>query len=129
MDNRKGDLVMHMVRRMIEKQYLGEETASFYIFRTDNNHILARGIVGYENAKAAATRLRKQYKLKFDQLSFKKEYKNRQSRDMKQSKDERYNRNRQLMQNPKYAKRQRDSFSISGSGGSRAYTHHKDWDE
>ena len=120
---------MHIVRKMIERQYLGEDTASFYIFRTDNHRILARGITGYENAKAAATRLRKQYKLKFDQVSFKKEYRDKQSKGDKPDKDERYNRNRYMMQNPRYARRQRDSFSISGSGSSRAYTHHKDWDE
>lgn len=50
------------------------EELSFYIFRTDTNAVLARGIKGYEAAKAQANALRKSQGLKWDQVSFKAEH-------------------------------------------------------
>ena len=65
-----------------ESAYLAEERmicegsdSSFYIFRTDNNQVLARGVRGYDAAKARASDLRKRFGLKFDQVRFKVERK------------------------------------------------------
>ena len=53
---------------------LREDTqSSFYIFRTDTQQVLAKGVVGYDNAKQRASYLRKRHGLKFDQVRFKKE--------------------------------------------------------
>jgi hypothetical protein len=49
------------------------EDNSFYIFRTDTNAVLARGIQGFEAAKAKANQLRKLHSLKWDQVRFKAE--------------------------------------------------------
>ena len=53
---------------------LREDTlSSFYISRTDTQQVLAKGAVGYVNAKERASYLRKRHSLKFDQVRFKKE--------------------------------------------------------
>ena len=49
------------------------EDLSFYVYRTDTNAVLARGIQGFEAAKAKATELRKSQGLKWDQVKFKAE--------------------------------------------------------
>ena len=49
------------------------EDFSFYVFRTDTNAVLARGIQGFEAAKTKANDLRKQNGLKWDQVKFKAE--------------------------------------------------------
>jgi len=49
------------------------ENLSFYVYRTDTNAVLARGIDGYEAAKTRANDLRKQYGLKWDQVKFRSE--------------------------------------------------------
>jgi hypothetical protein len=49
------------------------EEFSFYVFRTDTNAVLARGIQGYEAAKEKANTLRKSQGLKWDQVKFKAE--------------------------------------------------------
>ena len=49
------------------------EEFSFYVFRTDTNAVLARGIQGYEAAKEKANVLRKSQGLKWDQVKFKAE--------------------------------------------------------
>ena len=51
---------------------LAEET-TFYIFRTDNNLVLARGIQSYEQAKNRANRFRQSMNLRWDQIQFKAE--------------------------------------------------------
>jgi hypothetical protein len=51
------------------------ESLSFYIYRTDNNAVLARGIVGFEAAKARASQIRKNMGLTWDQVKFKAERK------------------------------------------------------
>ena len=51
------------------------EELSFYVFRTDTNAVLARGIQGYEAAKDKANAIRKSQGLKWDQVSFKAERK------------------------------------------------------
>lgn len=49
-----------------------EETV-FYIFRSDNNAILARNINGFDAAKEMANQLRKKLGLKWDEVKFKKQ--------------------------------------------------------
>jgi hypothetical protein len=49
------------------------EDYTFYIFRTDTNAVLARGIQGFEAAKARANQLRKSHGLKWDEVKFKAE--------------------------------------------------------
>ena len=49
------------------------EEYSFYIYRTDTNAVLARGIQGFEAAKAKANELRKSQGLKWDEVKFKSE--------------------------------------------------------
>ena len=50
---------------------LHEDSASFVVFRTDTNQVLARGVVGYDRTKEVANRIRKQQGLKWDQVKFK----------------------------------------------------------
>ena len=47
------------------------ETYQFYVYRTDTNQVLARGINGFEAAKDKANQLRKSMNLKWDQVKFK----------------------------------------------------------
>lgn len=49
------------------------EDFTFYVFRTDTNAVLARGIQGFEAAKARANQIRKSHGLKWDQVKFKAE--------------------------------------------------------
>ena len=46
---------------------------TFYIFRTDTQTVLAKGIIGYEAAKERANRFRKAINLRWDQIQFKAE--------------------------------------------------------
>ena len=46
---------------------------TFYIFRTDTQTVLAKGIIGYEAAKERANRFRKAMNLRWDQIQFKAE--------------------------------------------------------
>jgi hypothetical protein len=55
------------------------EDHSFYIFRTDTNAVLARGIQGFEAAKSRANELRKSHGLKWDEVKFKAERGNQSS--------------------------------------------------
>ena len=51
------------------------EATTFYIYRTDNNSVLAHGLNGYDAAQNKANQLRKQLGLKWDQVRFKSEKK------------------------------------------------------
>lgn len=53
---------------------LAEEN-TFYVFRTDTQAVLAKGIKGYEQAKNRANRFRQAMNLRWDQVSFKAERK------------------------------------------------------
>ena len=53
-----------------------EEEHSFYVYRTDTNAVLARGIQGFEAAKERANQLRKSHGLKWDEVKFKSERSN-----------------------------------------------------
>jgi hypothetical protein len=50
-----------------------DEDSTFYIYRTDTNAVLARGIQGFEAAKERANQIRKSHNLKWDQVKFKSE--------------------------------------------------------
>jgi len=61
---------------LMSRQVVDEDLEpTFYVFRTDTNAILARGIRGFDAAKKRAGELRKQYGLKFDQVKFKSQRK------------------------------------------------------
>ena len=55
------------------------ENHSFYVYRADTNQVLARGLDGFEAAKSRANQIRQQHKLKWDQVKFKMEPKQRSS--------------------------------------------------
>ena len=56
-----------------------EEEHSFYVYRTDTNAVLARGIQGFKAAKNRANELRKSHGLKWDEVKFKSERGNQSS--------------------------------------------------
>jgi hypothetical protein len=58
--------------RLEEYLYFAEQS-TFYIYRTDTNAVLARGVQGFEQAKKRASQLRQLHKLGFDQVKFKSE--------------------------------------------------------
>ena len=62
----------------IEQLDLNEDY-TFYVYRTDTNTVLAKGIQGFEAAKARANQLRKSHGLKWDQVKFKAERGNQAS--------------------------------------------------
>lgn len=62
----------------IEQLELNEDF-TFYVYRTDTNTVLAKGIHGFEAAKARANQLRKSHGLKWDQVKFKAERGNQAS--------------------------------------------------
>ena len=49
------------------------EGSTFYIYRTDTNAVLDRGVQGFEQAKKRASQLRQLHKLSFDMVKFKSE--------------------------------------------------------
>jgi hypothetical protein len=60
---------------LIEELLALLEGGTFYIFRTDTNSVLARGIPNYESAKLRANQIRKSLGLKWDQVAFRMERK------------------------------------------------------
>jgi RecB family endonuclease NucS len=69
-DFRKIEIVVEALRRHKEFQQLLEGVNPFMIYRTDTGAVLARGIYGFEQAKAKANELRKRYGLKWEQVRF-----------------------------------------------------------
>ena len=57
----------------VDSTYNLTEESTFYIYRTDTNAVLARGVPGFEAAKTKANQLRKSHGLKWDQVKFKVE--------------------------------------------------------
>ena len=72
-DFRKIEVVIEALRRHKEFQQLLEGVNPFLIYRTDTGAVLARGIYGFEQAKAKANELRKRYGLKWEMVKFKAE--------------------------------------------------------
>ena len=78
MIDRRQDHIWKIVQAVLREQRYQSRLAlledfSFYVFRTDTNTVLARGIQGFEAAKSKANDLRKQNGLKWDQVKFKAE--------------------------------------------------------
>ena len=90
---------------------------SFYIFRTDSNTVLARGIPDYESAKTRSNLIRKQLGLKWDQVSFRSEKKPVGPIKKKLT----------FMKSPfiKYGSK----YADQNGGGSKIRTTYKDFDE
>lgn len=61
--------------RAHHRRLILDAVTPFYIFRTDTNAVLARGVMGYEAARDKANQIRRQQGLKWDQVSFKSERK------------------------------------------------------
>jgi len=55
------------------------EIHSFYVYRADTHQVLARGLDGFEAAKSRANQIRQQHNLKWNQVKFKMEPKQRSS--------------------------------------------------
>jgi len=58
-----------------QRENLLQEELSFFVYRTDTNGVLARGIFGYEEAKRRADLIRKQQGLPWSVVKFKAERK------------------------------------------------------
>ncbi len=71
--------------RARNRRLILDATTSFYIFRTDNQQVLARGVMGYDAARDRANQIRKQHGLKWDQVSFRSEKRPSASPDRPQS--------------------------------------------
>ena len=65
--------VMNRLYPVPDWKLMEDTQSSFYIFRTDTQQVLAKGVVGFNNANQRASYLRKRHGLKFDQVRFKKE--------------------------------------------------------
>lgn len=68
---KKTDMIVEAFRSCRNKNSLTEGSLPFYIYRTDTNAVLARGIVGYDATREKANELRKKLNLKWDQVKFK----------------------------------------------------------
>ena len=66
-----------VIRTVLEEQRqqrsLIQEELSFFVYRSDTNGVLARGILGYEAAKERANQIRKQQGLPWSLVKFKAE--------------------------------------------------------
>ena len=73
-----GRSPVEMIREAVRarnKRLILDAVTSFYIFRTDTQQVLARGVMGYDAARDKANQIRRQQGLKWDQVSFKSEKK------------------------------------------------------
>lgn len=61
--------------RARNRRLILDAVTPFYVFRTDNQQVLARGLMGYDAAREKANQIRRQQGLKWDQVSFKSERK------------------------------------------------------
>ena len=66
------EIIKEAVRARNRRMILDAITP-FYVFRTDNQQVLARGLLGYDAAREKANQIRLQQGLKWDQVSFKSE--------------------------------------------------------
>lgn len=64
--------------RARHRRLILDAVTSFYVFRTDTQQVLARGVMGYDAAREKANQIRRQQGLKWDQVSFKSEKKSRE---------------------------------------------------
>ena len=70
---RRAEIIIEAVRAARNRQLILDAVNSFYIYRTDTNAVLARGVQGYDAAKDKANELRKKYGLKWDNVKFRAE--------------------------------------------------------
>ena len=73
-----GRSAVEIIREAVRarnRRLILDAVTSFYIFRTDNQQVLARGVMGYDAARDRATQIRRQHGLRWDQVSFKSEKK------------------------------------------------------
>lgn len=70
-DFKKIGIVIEALRKHRAFQQLLEGTLPFMIYRVDNGQVLARGIYGYEQAKAKSNEIRKRLNLKWSEVRFK----------------------------------------------------------
>ena len=66
---------LQRIQKFLDVSEAVTEATTFYIYRTDTNSVLARGLNGYDAAQNKANQLRKQLGLKWDQVRFKSEKK------------------------------------------------------
>ena len=66
---------LQRIQKFLDVSETVTEATTFYIYRTDTNSLLARGLNGYDAAQNKANQLRKQLGLKWDQIRFKSEKK------------------------------------------------------
>ena len=66
---------LQRIQKFLDVSEAVTEATTFYIYRTDTNSLLARGLNGYDAAQNKANQLRKQLGLKWDQIRFKSEKK------------------------------------------------------
>ena len=66
---------LQRIQKFLDVSEAVTEEKTFYIYRTDTNSVLARGLNGYDAAQNKANQLRKQLGLKWDQVRFKSEKK------------------------------------------------------
>ena len=110
LDLRRVEVVLEAFRRFRCRKELTEAVTPFYIWRTDNNQVLDRGVLGYENARDKANELRKRFGLKWDQVKFKSERKSKSDGKSGRSRVD-YARN----YNPSKGRRFRGVFHPDGS--------------
>ena len=73
-----GRSAVEIIREAVRarnRRLILDAVTTFYIFRTDNQQVLARGVMGYDAARDRATQIRRQHGLRWDQVSFKSEKK------------------------------------------------------
>lgn len=87
---RKIDIVIEALRRHRTFQQLVEGVHPFIIYRADTGAVLAKGVYGFENAKAKANELRKKYNLKWENVKFKAEKKPNQKKTYSGYQSKRY---------------------------------------
>jgi hypothetical protein len=79
LNRRRHSHLWNVVRSVLEeqrqRQTLIQEELSFFVYRTDTNGVLARGIFGYEEAKRRAELIRKHQGLPWSVVKFKAERK------------------------------------------------------
>ena len=103
--------------RARNKRLILDAVTPFYIFRTDNKQVLARGVMGYDAAREKAKQIRSQHGLRWDQVSFKSEKKPVAPIKKKPT----------FMKSPfiKYG----SGYADQDGGGSKIRTTYKDFDE
>lgn len=67
------DVIRTVLDEQRQQSILLQEELSFYVYRSDTNAVLARGILGFDAAKQKADQIRKQQGLPWSVVKFKAE--------------------------------------------------------